>query len=81
MLGQLKGLKLLHSLQAFPADVPFAILGEAGVVGNGAAIPAGTHHGDGDEETAIAWKIEAQAIGGLEVMAVLQIGVLLLLAE
>lgn len=38
---------LLHPIEAFPAHVPCTVLGEAGVVRVGAAIPAGTHHGDG----------------------------------
>ena len=60
----------MHSLEALPADVPGAVVGEAWVEGLGAAVPTGTHHGDGGEQGSVAGEIDAQAIGRLEVMAV-----------
>ena len=45
-------------------------MGEAWVEGLGAAVPTGTHHGDGGEQGTIAWEIDAQAIWGLEIMAI-----------
>lgn len=53
------GVLLLHTLETFPANIPPAIVGEAGVEGLGTAIPASTHHGDGGEQGAIAWQIDA----------------------
>lgn len=72
---------LLHTLETLPANIPPAIVGKAGVEGLGTAIPASTHHGDGGEQGAVAWQIDAQTIGGLEIMAVDEIGILLRIDE
>lgn len=72
---------LLHSLEALPADVPGTVVGEAWVEGLGAAVPTGTHHGDGGEQGAVAGQIDAQAIGRLEVMSVDEVGILLRIDE
>ena len=56
-------------------------MGEAGVVGQGAAVPSGAHHSYGREQGSVAWQVEAQTVWGLEVMAVLQVGVLLRVDE
>lgn len=60
----------MHAVETLPADVPGAVVGEAWVEGLGAAVPTGTHHGDGGEQGAIARQIDAQAVGGLEIMAI-----------
>lgn len=60
----------MHAVETLPADVPGAVVGEAWVEGLGAAVPTGTHHGDGGEQGTIAWEIDAQAVGGLEIMAI-----------
>lgn len=40
---------LLHALQAFPTDIPRAILGESGIEGFLTTIPTCTHHSDGGQ--------------------------------
>ena len=59
---------LLHPMQVLPADIPSAVLGEAWIVGDGAAIPSGAHHGDGGKQGTVARKVETETVGGLEVV-------------
>ena len=65
----------LHSVQIFPPHIPGAILWKARVVGCGASVPSGTHHGNGGEEGSVAGQVEAQAVGGLEIVAGNKVGV------
>ena len=64
-------------MESFPADIPCAVLRKAGVQYFFTTIPAGTHHSDSGEQRPIAWQVKTQTVGCLEVVAVLEVGVLL----
>lgn len=64
-----------HGGEVFPFDGPGAVLGEAGGVDVWRFVPAGGHHGDGDENSAVSGEIEAEAVV-LVVVAVGEVSVL-----
>lgn len=69
MLKRLFCRRLLHAPQVLPSHVPFAVFREARVVNILASVPTGTHHRYGGEERTVARQVEAQTVGGLEVVA------------
>lgn len=59
----------MHSFEAFPSDIPCAVVGKAGV-SRFAPIPPGAHEGNGIEETAVAWQIYPETV----VLVIMAIG-------
>lgn len=70
---------LRHRGQSLPAYIPFAVLRESRILCC-ASVPAGTHHGYGSEQSAIARKVDAEALV-LVVVAVREISVCALIHE
>ena len=68
-------------MESLPTDIPSTVLWEAWVQHLFATVPTGTHHGDSGKQGTVAWQVDTQTVGGLEVMTVLEIGILLRVDE